>query len=238
MELELGLTLGTHHPMQGFDLNKDWFEPKVMEGSDGSSHGYPLGGRGCGYKRQKIDKEGFDSRRSRKVLSLVSWNEEPNKKDDDDLGENISCQLVSCTKNLEDQSNHTKGWPPIQSWRKKFLPSYHIQHDQQTMDRYHFLGNNIRSNRLNSMYIKVKMEGVAIGRKINLRCYDSYEELLSTLITMFAKYTNDDDHNNMSNYTLKFQDRDGEWLQARDSSWQTLVESVRRVEIKRNNIAE
>lgn len=34
-------------------------------------------------------------------------------------------------------------------------------------------------------YVKVKMEGVAIGRKVDLSLHSSYEELLDTLGRMF-----------------------------------------------------
>lgn len=36
------------------------------------------------------------------------------------------------------------------------------------------------------MYVKVKMEGVAIARKIDLTLYDSFETLTNTLIGMFG----------------------------------------------------
>ena len=36
-------------------------------------------------------------------------------------------------------------------------------------------------------YVKVKMEGVAIARKINLKQYQSYQTLTNSLIAMFAR---------------------------------------------------
>lgn len=36
-------------------------------------------------------------------------------------------------------------------------------------------------------YVKVKMEGVGIGRKIDLSLYNSYQSLTHSLINMFAK---------------------------------------------------
>lgn len=37
------------------------------------------------------------------------------------------------------------------------------------------------------MYVKAKMEGVAIARKIDMNLYHSYHTLKSSLLTMFSK---------------------------------------------------
>lgn len=39
----------------------------------------------------------------------------------------------------------------------------------------------------NSMLVKVKMEGVGIVRKVDIRPHHSYQSLKDTLITMFSK---------------------------------------------------
>jgi auxin-responsive protein IAA len=80
------------------------------------------------------------------------------------------------------EENHVVGWPPIKSWRKKQLHQHHqggqpIKNDPMAR----------RTGGSNSLYVKVKMEGVAIARKIDLRLYHSYQTLTNTLIGMFAK---------------------------------------------------
>lgn len=93
--------------------------------------------------------------------------------------------LLLWTYRNEEEENSLVGWPPIKSWRKKEL------HQQ------HAAGGRIRNNRMqanenhrrgpNSFYVKVNMEGVTIGRKVDLRLYNSYQTLTNTLISMFAK---------------------------------------------------
>jgi len=79
------------------------------------------------------------------------------------------------------RKSHLVGWPPIKSWRKKEL------HDQQHP-------SSIRIDRINQanekqmkkpLYVKVNMEGIAIGEQINLRLYKSYHTLKDSLISMF-----------------------------------------------------
>lgn len=75
------------------------------------------------------------------------------------------------------------GWPPIKSWRKK---AFH-QHQDDHIANNRALGAGNENGGSNSMYVKVKMEGVAIKRKIDLRLYHSYQTLTDSLISMFAK---------------------------------------------------
>ncbi|KAK2632153.1 hypothetical protein EUGRSUZ_L01933 [Eucalyptus grandis] len=83
------------------------------------------------------------------------------------------------------------------------------------------------------MFVKVKMEGVAIVRKINLRTYRSYNSLKGALIAMFSRY-NRDDFKDHASYTLTYQDKEGDWLLAGDLPWLNFVESVHRLQIQRS----
>ncbi|PPD79225.1 hypothetical protein GOBAR_DD23841 [Gossypium barbadense] len=81
-----------------------------------------------------------------------------------------------------------------------------------------------------SIYVKVKMEGVAITRKIDIKLHQSYQSLTNSLITMFAKDKKCDE----DDYILTYQDKEGDWLIAGDIPWQNFVRSVQRMEIVRN----
>jgi auxin-responsive protein IAA len=48
-------------------------------------------------------------------------------------------------------------------------------------------GNENQGRRSKPLYVKVNMEGVAIGRQINLRLYNSYHTLKDSLISMFVQ---------------------------------------------------
>lgn len=74
------------------------------------------------------------------------------------------------------------GWPPIKSWRKKEL-----HHQQQHHGQIRMQGIENQSRGSKPLYVKVNMEGVVIGRQINLRLYNSYQTLTDSLISMFVK---------------------------------------------------
>lgn len=77
----------------------------------------------------------------------------------------------------EEEDEEIMGWPPISSLRKELLHHHHGGG----------MAGVAPAPVRNYMYVKVKMEGVPIGRKIDLRLYNSYQSLTHSLINMFAK---------------------------------------------------
>ena len=86
------------------------------------------------------------------------------------------------------------GWPPIKSSMKKYLNYRHHSRNHP----YHHHGRRINISNpaatiervrpsKSSMYVKVKMDGVAITRKVDIKLFDSYESLTNSLITMFSQ---------------------------------------------------
>nr|GMD48718.1 F-box only protein 8-like [Ipomoea batatas] len=59
------------------------------------------------------------------------------------------------------------------------------------------------------------MEGLAIGRKIDLSLYNSYQVLTNDLINMFARYEDQECGKNGGEYALLYQDKQGNWLDIR-----------------------
>ncbi|KAL0327416.1 UNVERIFIED_CONTAM: Auxin-responsive protein IAA29 [Sesamum angustifolium] len=83
-------------------------------------------------------------------------------------------------------------------------------------------------------YVKVKMEGVGIGRKIDVTRYHSYEALTHALIhNMFANYT--DERGEVGDYAIMYQDKQGDWMMLPTDHhilpWERFVEVVQRLEI-------
>ncbi|KAG8072810.1 hypothetical protein GUJ93_ZPchr0006g45135 [Zizania palustris] len=120
---------------------------------------------------------------------------------------------------FDDGSNDIKrkkqlvGWPPVSSARRA-------------------CGAN---------YVKVKKEGDAIGRKVDLALHASYDELLATLARMFR--TNDDQaaENEMANGdrrrrqastpVVTYEDGDGDLMLVGDVPWDDFIRSVKRLKI-------
>ncbi|KAL6223864.1 hypothetical protein ACLB2K_002721 [Fragaria x ananassa] len=193
MELQLGLALPANNdfPVKGgLDLNINDF---LYHPTDGSNKN----------KKRSFTQAFNPSIASAAVprkLPWLLWNNQPNDDDDDDDDTGHSSRYTMMIKNEEDG---LVGWPPIKSWRKETC--FHIQGDGGGRPR------TVRVNGGGSTFVKVKMEGVGISRKIDLSQHQSFQTLLRTLMHMFDKCEMDSD-----NYKLTYQDREGDWLLAHD----------------------
>lgn len=96
---------------------------------------------------------------------------------------------------MERGRNGLIGWPPINPLRKRIchrnmgLPGgdggYCVNVENGGVS-----ATTAGSARKSSMYVKVKMEGVGIARKVDLTLHPSPQSLLHTLLTMFGKCKN------------------------------------------------
>ncbi|XP_062228164.1 auxin-responsive protein IAA20-like isoform X2 [Phragmites australis] len=87
-------------------------------------------------------------------------------------------------------------------------------------------------------YVKVKMEGVAIGRKVGVSLHGSYDELLRTLDRMFPSANQDaeedvtrHDRRRRHPYVVTYEDGEGDWLLVGDVPWEAFAKSVKRLKI-------
>ncbi|KAH7422861.1 hypothetical protein KP509_12G029200 [Ceratopteris richardii] len=114
------------------------------------------------------------------------------------------------------------GWPPIRSYRRNTLP---VVNEQTTTD-----GEGHSTN-----YVKVNMDGVPIGRKIDLNLYGSYENLQKALEEMFYNHTSGGCRQFLSNgmFELTYEDKEGDWMLVGDVPWGMFADTVRRLHIVR-----
>ncbi|OMO90822.1 AUX/IAA protein [Corchorus olitorius] len=213
MELQLGLALPTPNIIKGFDLNNFGFDQ--IKG---------FGDKDCVKNKRGFEQAFGNFTEDCKAMPLLLWNGQPNEEEDHKKKSTSS----SMDENETEEEDEVVGWPPIKTWRKKLFQ----QHQPGRVE------NNIRKvenkEKGRSIYVKVKMEGVAIARKIDIRLYHSYEALTNSLISMFAKHQKCDE-DDYTRYTLTYQDKEGDWLIAGDIPWETFVRSVQRLEIVRNS---
>ncbi|XVF35604.1 hypothetical protein REPUB_Repub18cG0160400 [Reevesia pubescens] len=231
MELQLGLDIPTPLITKGFDLNNFGFDQlKEMRGTLKACNiciGGCFGDNDCVKKKRGFEQAFGNFTDDCKAKPLLLWSGQPNEEEDDHKDQKKRTSSSTIDDRIKDaEEDQVVGWPPIKSWRKKIL------HQQQ-----HQVGNRIDQNNRaadekeingRSIYVKVKMEGIAIARKIDIRLYHSYQALTNSLITIFAKH----DYN--TRYTLTYQDKEGDWLIAGDIPWETFIRSVQRLEIVRN----
>ncbi|XP_057434461.1 auxin-responsive protein IAA28 [Lotus japonicus] len=221
MELQLALALPTQNSFEGFNPNK----PGLMKSKQIVSSELCRTSCCSESKKHVRNKRSFQESFGHcvKPLPLLVWSGQPNEEDD-----NRKKRHRASNKNEEE--NHLVGWPPIKSWRNKELHPQHPVRGQIRNERMQ--ANENRSRGTNSSYVKVNMEGVPIGRLINLRLYNSYQTLTDALISMFVGYQTFEE--NGAGYTLTFQNKQGEWLLPRHVPWQTFIGTVRRLAILRN----
>ncbi|KAK3213019.1 hypothetical protein Dsin_017725 [Dipteronia sinensis] len=139
------------------------------------------------------------------------------------------------------------GWPPIGSFRKnvasKPAPNSPNETPKEGSD-----GKSL-SFKNNQLFIKISMEGIPIGRKINLSVYDSYEELSFAIDELFKDLlaaqrdpSGDGNENNKEQskelsgslakcdeYTLVYEDNEGDRILVGDVPWHMFVSTVKKL---------
>ncbi|CAI9778836.1 unnamed protein product [Fraxinus pennsylvanica] len=94
--------------------------------------------------------------------------------------------------------------------------------------------------RSTSFFVKVYMEGIPIGRKLDLMAHYGYHDLIKTLHLMFNCKANilwaereeeDSKWEKCGRYVLTYQDQEGDWLMVGDVPWEMFLSAVKRLKI-------
>ncbi|WCJ38221.1 Auxin-responsive protein IAA12 [Euphorbia peplus] len=166
-------------------------------------------------------------------------------------------------------SSQVVGWPPIRAYRMNSMVN---QAKSVATEEYNsIIGKNkshntaveIASNGSNikngnpkgrtSLFVKVNMDGIAIGRKVDLSSHGSYEKLAHTLEDMFLRPTPTISAirssapaevtrcpkllDGSSDFVLTYEDKDGDWMLVGDVPWGMFLGSVKRLRIMRTSEA-
>ncbi|XP_076904310.1 auxin-responsive protein IAA26-like isoform X2 [Bidens hawaiensis] len=135
------------------------------------------------------------------------------------------------------------GWPPIRSFRKNIgtssLKPAPVKKEQPV------------ESCQKCFFVKINMNGVPIGRKVDLNAYDSYEKLSVAVDQLFrgllaaqndtsgGRINGDGEHdkaitgllNGNGEYTLVYEDNEGDRMLVGDVPWQMFVSSVKRLRV-------
>jgi auxin-responsive protein IAA len=132
--------------------------------------------------------------------------------------ESVSISKVSNDQQIESSSaappakEKIVGWPPIRSYRK----------------------NSLQEAEVGGIFVKVSMDGAPYLRKIDLRIYGGYPELLKALETMFkltiGEYSEREGYKG-SEYAPTYEDKDGDWMLVGDVPWDMFATSCKRLRI-------
>ncbi|PWA83524.1 PB1 domain, AUX/IAA protein [Artemisia annua] len=86
------------------------------------------------------------------------------------------------------QLHSVVGWPPVRTSRKNIKTSSNstkVSSSEKVLVDGSDCKNTSSSNDENSLYVKINMDGVAIGRKVDLKAYDNYHSLSSAVEELF-----------------------------------------------------
>ncbi|XP_058086364.1 auxin-induced protein 22D-like [Magnolia sinica] len=111
------------------------------------------------------------------------------------------------------------GWPPIRSYRKNSFQAKKTEAET------------------GGIYVKVSMDGAPYLRKIDLKIYKGYPELLKALESMFKSFTTEREGCKGSDYAPTYEDKDGDWMLVGDVPWDMFISSCKRLRIMKGSEA-
>ncbi|XP_022157980.1 auxin-responsive protein IAA13-like isoform X2 [Momordica charantia] len=164
------------------------------------------------------------------------------------------------------------GWPPIRAYRINSLVNQAKNQRAGEEKEQHSLKNRsngvpekIQDSKITSAadtekgplgFVKVYMDGVLIGRKVDLNAHCCYETLALMLEDMFFQSAgsvestglsaNQNEHapklskllNGSSEFVLTYEDKEGDWLLVGDVPWGMFFNSVKKLRIMRTSEAK
>ncbi|CAK7349508.1 unnamed protein product [Dovyalis caffra] len=165
------------------------------------------------------------------------------------------------------------GWPPIRAHRMHIMVN---QAKSLATEEFNSMNEKNKSNNAivgktgnenmnigntkarTCLFVKVNMDGIQIGRKVDLHSHGCYETLAQALEDMFLRATaainttrlSAPEHKIMvdakrhsklldgsSEFVLTYEDKDGDWMLVGDVPWGMFISSVKRLRIMRTSEA-
>ncbi|KAF8401797.1 hypothetical protein HHK36_012743 [Tetracentron sinense] len=118
------------------------------------------------------------------------------------------------------------GWPPIRSYRKNSFQPKKTEADADA--------------EATGIYVKVSMDGAPFLRKVDLKVYKGYPELLKALENMFkfsiGEYSERDGYTR-SEFVPTYEDKDGDWMLLGDVPWDMFISSCKKLRIMKGSEA-
>ncbi|KAF4358100.1 hypothetical protein F8388_009383 [Cannabis sativa] len=159
--------------------------------------------------------------------------------------------LITGNNKSSTQQQAVVGWPPIRSYRKnnthhqtvitamkKAKTSSSTEYSSSSSVSVVEVSN---SGGGGGSYVKVSVDGAPYLRKIDVKVYKSYGELVKALENMFGgvcigNYSETEGYSG-SEYAPTYQDKDGDWMLLGDVPWNMFVCSCKRMRIMKGSEA-
>ncbi|KAK8581196.1 hypothetical protein V6N12_071431 [Hibiscus sabdariffa] len=149
------------------------------------------------------------------------------------------------------------GWPPIRSFRKNLASSSSSKAASESPPSVlpHKAGNEKKAAEPSGKFVKINMDGVPIGRKVDLKAYDSYEKLSAAVDELFrgllaaqrdsrggeiVKKVEEEKKitglmDGSGEYTLVYEDNEGDRMLVGDVPWHMFVSTVKRLRVLKSS---
>ncbi|XP_044496909.1 auxin-responsive protein IAA26-like [Mangifera indica] len=149
------------------------------------------------------------------------------------------------------------GWPPIRSFRKNLASPSASKPAAESPNAVPNKGINEKPVEVSrkSLFVKINMDGVPIGRKVDLTAYDSYERLSTAVDELFRGLLaaqRDSCAGGMVNkqeeekaitdvlggsgeYTLVYEDNEGDRMLVGDVPWHMFASTVKRLRVLKSS---
>ncbi|KAJ8511889.1 hypothetical protein OPV22_002323 [Ensete ventricosum] len=160
------------------------------------------------------------------------------------------------------------GWPPIRAYRMNSLVNQSKENTSAhaaITSTHKKASQNIKNKKtgericckeiekkgrssVNSLFVKVNLDGDPIGRKVDLSSHPSYETLALALEAMFLRQTllSSSIYNGprtsklldgSSGFIITYEDKDGDWMLVGDVPWGMFLSTVKRLRIMKTSDA-
>ncbi|KAF8108818.1 hypothetical protein N665_0104s0133 [Sinapis alba] len=197
-----------------------------------------------GVKAAKIGKSGG-----------VAWGERGRlltAKDFPSVGSKRAADSASHAGASPPRSSQVVGWPPVGSHRMNSLVNNQTTKSARKEDEAGKKKDDETKDvtkKVKAEFIKVNMDGVAIGRKVDLNAHSSYENLAHTLEDIFfgtnpvtigltGQFTKPLRLlDGSSEFVLTYEDKEGDWMLVGDVPWRMFITSVKRLRVMKTSEA-
>ncbi|CAN6350424.1 unnamed protein product [Urochloa humidicola] len=145
------------------------------------------------------------------------------------------------------------GWPPVRSFRRNLTNG---SSSKQSPDRQNDeVGDKAKPTCKKSPLVKINMDGIPIGRKIDIAAYDNYQKLSSAVEELFSGfleaqkdlYCSDSGEqgpeekifsgllDGTGEYTLVYEDNGGSRTPVGDLPWNVFVSTTKRLRVMKSS---
>ncbi|XP_071715595.1 auxin-induced protein 22D-like [Rutidosis leptorrhynchoides] len=140
-----------------------------------------------------------------------------NKRNSSEIDSSVSDENDS-SRSPSPSKTQVVGWPPVRSYRKNIFQAK-------------------KSESETGIYVKVSMDGAPYLRKVDLKHYTSYKELMKGLQELFkcniGLYSEKEGYK--SKFAPTYEDKDGDWMLVGDVPWDMFLTSCKRLRIMKSN---